>query len=267
MKVTLPSNGLLGTRWVDMREPTYADLRKTVSATTDEYLFKYEFVKGLAEFDDTKITMDDVQYLYDVAASAISFNTLNFKVECSECGEKIEGEFSFMEDEVPVHTLHKNSRKCSKKIDEVEYDFHILSAADGVDIHTYALDDSESDKMIEEATVCKVLGYKITEENIEKIRNLPVSIYVACFLFIKANRHGMIIAKQITCPKCGAVTNMRIEMDSSWVKMDLPMFIAQYAEVRDCLDFQSFLKFTIPELKNFVGYLNAEAKKNQNEWE
>lgn len=267
MKIILPSNGLLGTKWVDMREPTFADLRKTMSATNDEYLFKYEFVKGLCEFDDKKISMDDVQYLYEIAASAITFNTLKFKVTCGECGEKIDDEFSFAKDNVPVHTLHKDSRKCKKVVDDVEYVFHILSAADGVDIHTYALDDTESEKMIEEATVCKVLGYNITDENIEKIRQLPVSIYVACFLFIKANKHGMLIIKKMTCPKCNAKTNMKIELDSSWVKMDLPTFIAQYAQVRDCLDFKSFLKFTVPEYKNFVEYLNAEAKKNQNEWQ
>ena len=262
MKVILPSNGLLGTKWVDLREPTYGDLRKTITATNDEYLFKYEFISGLCEFDAKTITMDDIQYLYDVAASAITFNTLDFRAKCNNCGTMIDGKFSFAEDEVPVHTLHKDSKKCKKKIGDVEYVFHILSAQDGIDIHTYALDDSENEKMIEEATVCKVLGFSINDENIEKIRNLPVSIYVACFLYIKANRHGMEICKKLKCPKCGNDSYLRITLDSSWVKADLPSFIAQYAKIRDCLDFKSFLDFTIPELKNFVGYLNAEAEKN-----
>ena len=267
MKIILPSNGLLGTRWVDMREPTFADLRRTVSeATADEYLFKYEFVKGLCEFDDNKITMDDILYLYDLSAAMVSFNTIDFKVNCDECDTTIESQFSFVTDEVPIHTLHKDSRKCSKKIEDREYVFHILSAADGVDIHTYGLDDTEKDKMIEEATVCKVLGYNITDENIEKVRQLPVSIYVACFLFIKANKHGMVIAKKVKCPKCGKESAVRFDLDSSWVKIDLPTFIGQYAQVRDCLDFKSFLKFTLPEYKNFVEYLNAETKKNNNEW-
>ena len=262
MKVILPSNGLLGTKWVDLREPTFGDLRKTMSATNDEYLFKYEFIKGLCEFDPKTITMDDVQYLYEIAASAITFNTLKFKVTCGECGNEIDEEFSFANDDVPVVTLHKDSRKCKKKVGDEIYIFHILSASDGVDIHTYALDDDESEKMIEEATACKVLGYDINDENIEKVRNIPISIYVACFLFVKANKHGMVIQKKMVCPKCGNKTNMKIELDSSWVKIDLPTFIAQYAQVRDCLDFKSFLDFTIPEFKNFVEYLNAETKKD-----
>lgn len=262
MKVVLPSKGLLGTRCVDMREPTYGDLRKTISATDDEYLFKYEFVSGLCQFDSTKITMDDVQYLYDVAVTAITFNTLHIRAKCGECGTEIDCEFSFIEDEVPIKNLHKESRKCKKKINDTEYVFHILSAQDGVDIHTYALDDTESEKMIEEATVCKVLGYDITDENIEKVRNLPVSIYIACFLYIKANEHGMVIRKKAKCPKCGNDAYIRIRLDSSWVKADLPTLIAQYAKIRDCLDFKAFLDFTVPELKNFVEYLNAEAEKN-----
>ena len=250
-----------------MNEPTFADLRKTMSATEDEYLFKYEFVSGLCQFDPKTITMDDIQYLYDVAASSVCFNTLDFKVKCGECDTLVDGQFSFATDNVDVRTLHKDSRKCSKKIDDKEYFFHILSAQDGVDIHTYALDNSEAEQRLEEATVCKVMGYNITDENIEKVRKLPVSIYVSCFIFIKANKHGMVIVKKVKCPKCGEETNVRIELDSSWVKIDLPTFVAQYAQVRDCLDFKSFLKFTIPEYKNFVEYLNAETKKNNNGWE
>jgi hypothetical protein len=263
MKVILPSNGLLGTKWLDLREPKFCDLRKTITATSDEYLFKYEFVSGLCEFDPKKITMDDVQYLYEIAASAISFNTLKFKVRCSECDTEISSEFSFADDDIPVKTLHKDSRKCKKKVGDEEYVFHILSAQDGVDIHTYGLDDDEQDRMVEEATVCKVLGYDITDENIEKVRALPVAIYVACFLFVKANRHGMVITKAVKCPKCKTEARVRLELDSSWVKIDLPTFVAQYAQIRDCVDFKSFLDFTIPEFKNFIDYLNAEAKKDE----
>lgn len=263
MKVILPSNGLLGTKWVDIREPKYADLRKTMNATNDEYLFKYEFVSGLCEFDPKTVSMGDVQYLYEIAASAVSFNTLKFKVKCDKCDTEVSGEFSFIEDDVPVKTLQKDSRKCKKTVDGTEYVFHMLSAQDGVDIHTYGLDNDEQDKMIEEATVCKVLGYEINEYNIERVRALPIAIYVACFLYIKANRHGMIITKTIKCPKCKTESKIRLELDSSWVKIDVPTFIAQYAQIRDCLDFKSFLDFTIPEFKNFVDYLNAEAKKNE----
>mgnify|MGYP007133718879 CR=1 FL=1 len=233
MKVILPSNSLLGTKWVDIREPKFADLRKAMNATSDEYLFKYEFVSGLCEFDPNKITMDDIQYLYEIAASAVSFNTLKFKVKCSERDKVISEEFSFAEDDVPVKTLKKESRKCKKTVDGTEYEFHILSAQDGVDIHTYGLDNDEQDRMIEEATVCKVLGREINEYNIEKVRELPIAIYVACFLYIKANRHGMIISKVVKCPKCKTESRIRLELDSSWVRIDLPTFIAQYAQIRD----------------------------------
>lgn len=261
MKVVLPSNGLLGTKWVNLREPTFEDLRKTQHATEDEYLFKYEFIKGLCEFDDTKITMDDVQYIYEVSATAVTFNTVTMSVKCRNCDTKITSDFMFGESEMNVRTLDKDARKCSKVIEGVEYNFHILSAADGVAIHTYALDDEDSERMIEEATVCRVLGYDITDASIEKVRNLPIALYVACFLYIKANWHGMDIKKEVECPNCGTKHTMQIHLDSTWVKMDLPTFIAQFAAVRTCLDFKSFLKFTVPEFQNFAAYLNAEAKK------
>ena len=71
----------------------------------------------------------------------------------------------------------------------------------------------------------------------------------------------MDIKKEVECPKCHKKHILQITLDSSWVKVDLPSFIAQFASVRTCLDFQSFLKFTVPEFKNFVDYLNAESKK------
>lgn len=263
MKIILPSNGFLGTRCVDMREPNYGDLRKTISATNDEYLFKYEFVKGLCEFDPKTISMDDVIYLYNIAAAAVTFNTLTFRLQCPKCGAEIQDKFSLNEDDIPVVTLKKTFKKCKKVVNDVEYTFHILSAADGVDIHTYGLNDDENDRMIEEATVCKVLGYDITEENIEKItKDIPIAIYVGCFLFIKANWHGMIMLKKVKCPKCKEEAHTRFELDSKWVRMDVPSFIEQYVMIQDCLDFKSYLEFTVPELKNYVDYLNAKASKN-----
>lgn len=262
MRVILPSNGLLGTKSVDLREPKFYDLRKTMNTADDEYLFKYDFVKNLCEFDPKTITMDDIEHLFGLAATSVLFNTIKFSTKC-DCGTIASGEFSFAEDEIKVRTLHKDSRKCKKTIDGTEYVFHILSAQDGVDIHTYGLDDDEGEKKIEEATVCKVLGYDITDENIEKIRELPISIYVACFLFIKANKHGMEIFKLIECPKCKKKLNVKIEINSSLVKIDLPHFIEKYASVYEVLDFKSFLEFTVPELKNFVDYINAQAKKNE----
>lgn len=262
MKVILPSNGLLGTKWVDMREPNFGDLRGTISSTADDYLFKLEFVSKLAEFDFNKVTMDDVEYMYDIAAAAVAFNTLKYSITCPKCGKQITDEFVFGTDDIPIVTLNKKSGKCKKTVGGVDYCYHILSASDGQDIHTYALDDDEHDKMVEDATVCKVLGKDITDDNIEWVSTIPVSIYVSCFLFIKANRHGMVLRKDTKC-NCGEILSVHLTLDSSWVKTDIPSFIAQYAQIRDFLDFNSFLTFTVPEFKNFVDYLNAEARNNE----
>lgn len=265
MKVILPSNGILGTKWLDMREPTYGDLRGTINATPDEYLFKYEFVKGLCDFDPKTISADDLEYLYDIAASAVTFNILAFKIACPKCGTEVKGRFDINNDDIPVATLKKDCKKCKKTIDGVEYVFNILSAQDALDIHTYAFEEGDEDKynkMIEEATVCKVLGYDITEENIKRVTSqIPIAIYVGCFLFINANKHGMVLVKDLKCPQCGEEVRTRFDVDSSWIRLELSDFVEQFAMVRDCLDFQSYLKFTVPEFKHFVEFLNNEARK------
>lgn len=262
MKVILPSNGLLGTKWVDMREPNFSDLRRTINATNDDFLFKLEFVSGLADFDLNKVTGDDVQYMYDIAAAAVAFNTLKFTITCS-CGNPIRDSFTLGVDDIPIVTLDKNFKKCKKTVGGVEYNYHVLSAADYQEIYTYALDDDEHDKMVEDATVCRVLGREINDENIAWVNTIPVAIYVSCFLFIKANRHGMVLEKKVKCAKCQEETRVHLSLDSSWVKNDVSSFVAQYAMVRDFLDFKSFLDFTVPEYKNFCDYLNAEARNNE----
>ena len=261
MKQPLPSNGLLGTRYVDMREPNFGDVRRAINATNDDFLFKMEFVSGLADFDPHKVTMDDIEHLYTLGAAACSFNTLRFTIKCAECGKPIRNDFTIGVDDIPVVTLDKHFKKCRKVLNGVEYNYHVLSAADGVDIYTYALDDSEHDKMVEDATVCKVLGREITDENIAWVNTIPVAIYVSCFLFMKANKHGMVLEKKVKCADCGKETTVHMELDSSWVKMDIPSFVAQYAVIRDYLDFKSFLDFTVPEYENFKDYLKAEAQK------
>lgn len=259
MKVVLPSNGYLGTSYVDMREPNIGDLRSTISATNEDYLFKLEFVSRLAEFDKEKVSMNDVQYLFDIAAAAVSFNKLKYTVECSECGDRITDEFVMGRDDIEITTLSRLHKRTKKKIGGEEYVFRILSALDGEKIHAYALDDDENQKMIENATVCRVLGREITDENIEWVQQIPVSVYISAFLFIKANWHGMTMHKTSKCPKCGKKSQVQVTLDSTWVKVDVPTIVAQYAQIRDALDFKSFLEFTMPEYRNFVDYLNAEA--------
>lgn len=265
MKIILPSEGLLGTRYVDLREPNYGDLRATSNMTSsDEYLFKYEFVQRLCNFDPKTISMDDVLFLYTIAASAVTFSVLSIKVKCPECGETIYDRFVIGEDDIPIKVLKNTFKKCKKTLDGVEYSFNILSAQDGVDIHTYALDYDDYEQRIEDATVCRVLGYDITEENIDKVtKEIPISVYTGCFLFISANKHGMNLVKNMKC-KCGKSTLTEFELDSTWVKCKTEDIIEAYAMIRDCLDFKSFLDFNVTEFKYFIDYINKEVKEAKN---
>jgi len=264
MKIVLPSNGYLGTSWVDIREPNFGDLRSTINATNqDDYLFKLEFVSRLANFDKEKVSMDDIQYMYDIAVLAVQLSTLKYVVVCPDCETRISGEYVFGKDESHLVTLSRAHKRCKKTLDGVEYQFNILSAADGEKIHTYALDDDENQKMLEDATVCRVLGKTINEENIAWVNQIPVSIYISAFLYIKANWHGMIMLAKKECPKCKKQTTTRIVLDTSWVKLDVPTLIASFAEIRDAVDFKSFLEFTVSEFNNLKDYVNNEVEEDE----
>ena len=75
MKVVLPSQGVLGTKTVEMRAPTFGDLREMNNSNQTEGLLKVDFVKKLIDphVDLSKITKMDLDYLFLIAAF---FNTI-----------------------------------------------------------------------------------------------------------------------------------------------------------------------------------------------
>lgn len=255
MKVILPSNGILGLKHVDLRQPKYSDFRKVQSLNQEELLLKAEFVKLLIpeSTDLSKMTYYDLDYLYTIAVFSSQFNSITYrhKFAC-ECNEV--PTFEFKLDAQEVVDLPKMKLPHVKNISGTDYNFNILSAQQHIDACTYALQQEDFNNAYQDACAAFILGK--TLDDIEYIHNLDTVIYLACFLFQRVCFHGLFLEQTVKCPKCGKEETVAIQLDTSFIKFDLNVYMAQYANVSSVVDFDTFLDFTIPEFKAFIESLN-----------
>lgn len=257
MIVKLPSNGILGTKTVDLRQPTFDDIRKSNSFNTEDFLFKSDFVKLLIPTDTnlSKITYWDLEYLFLIAAFAVQFNEVTFKSTCS-CGKQIESNYNLLSQEVVDIKPYKLPHVL--KLNNKEVRFNILSAQDGIDAAVYAIGNDNYEQAFQDAIVNKVYGYLA---DAQYSHDLSVAEYLAAFLFHKANFHGVRTVKTVQCPSCQKEFEVEIGVDSSFIHIDLDKIMSMYANVHDVLTFDAFVKLTIPEYKAYIDALNSRLNR------
>lgn len=257
MKIALPSLGILGCKSVDIRQPKFEDLRSVQSLNQEEPLLKLQFTQRLldSKVDLNKITKMDMDYLFVVAAFVIQFNTVKYKFTCS-CGEVVEKKFNLAEQD--IIDLPKFKHPYKRLINGTEYQFHLLSAQQAIDACEYALNQEDFDSAYEDACAAFILGKTLGD--IEWVKSLDASVFLAAFLFQKANFHGVRLSSLNTCPKCHKTTKVNINASSKMVRMELNEFMDQYTQISDMVSFEGFLDFTVPEFKAYVEALNAKVK-------
>lgn len=257
MKIVLPSMGILGCKSVDIRQPKFDDLRNVNSLNQEEPLLKLQFTKRLLDYkaDLNKITKMDMDYLFVVASFAIQFNTVKYTYTCS-CGNDIQSKFNLAEQDIV--DLPKFKYPYKRKVNGVEYQFHLLSAQQALDACEYALNQEEFDSAYEDACIAFILGK--TTNDIEWVKNLDASVALAALLFQKANFHGVRLSERLVCPKCNKTTKVNINASSAMIKLELNQLMDQYTQVSDMVSFEGFLDFTVPEFKAYIEALNSKLK-------
>lgn len=256
MKIILPSAGILGTKTVNMRAPKFGDLREMHNTNQIDELVKIEFVKRLIDehTDLSKITKDDVEYLFTIAAFALEFNVMSYDVVCPKDGTTISSDFTFSDKEIVM--LDKKGYPFSKVIGETKYTWHLLSAQNYIDAIEYALTQDDFDPALEDAQVAFILGYSLDE--IDKVKQLPPSIYLSAFLFQRTLFHGVPLEQIVTCPSCGAKIKVNLKASADMVKVDIPSLMRYYKHISDRTSFEAFLDLTFPEYKSFIDELNSK---------
>lgn len=261
MKIALPSRGLLGTKIIDLRAPTFGDLRNVNSMNQQEGLLIDQFTVGLFEspVDLSTITKFDLDYCYAIAVGSLSFNKITFDHVCKKCGTVTEGEVLFGEQD--VISLRKERYPFRQKINGVDYEYHILSAKQDIDAWEYALTQEDEQSAYEDACVAFILGK--TVEDMDWVHKLPASIFISALAYQQYNFHGVHLDSIVECsnPDCRDKTRVRIKLSSTSIRVDLSNLMQRYTDVSHSASFETFFSFTMNDYKTFVDALNSKVRK------
>jgi hypothetical protein len=258
MQIYLPSNGRIEINKVNMRQPKISDIRESQEFSNDLELRKTQFVRLLCGNDPNVdcLTLYDRNYLFVIAVASLTLNKLSFKAKCSHCGAPISDFIDITQLDV---VFLEEDIECIKNIEGTDYKFRLLRVRDEVAALDYAnLDDKHYESRLEDAYVCASLGMEINDENIEKVKNLDLSVYYSAQFFQICLAHGLSLQKHVSCKKCGAVTNVILDIKGNMLNMDMSIIMDRYAALAGKLDYQSFLDMTLPEYNFLVDSLNSK---------
>lgn len=254
---------MMGLTSVEMRDPKIGDLRGIPNMSSSSIIRKTEFVKLLVGDQALQITPQDRDYLFVIAVSAISMNTLPLKVQCS-CGNICFD--SIKVDEVePLRLRRGIPNEYKTKVFGSDYQFRRLNVDDELKIEERAVDlpDEDYDNEFLDGVVAQTLGYGLETEGIERVRDLDLSIYMGAVLFQSCNPHGVTLMKKVTCPQCGAQINTHLPIKGDLLNVDVAQVISRYVSLNPRISMESFFDLTLPEYNTLVKSLNEKIKSKK----
>lgn len=260
MEIYLPSNGKIAVNKVEMRQPKIMDIRKSQEYSDISEVRKTQFVKDLCKNPEQidEITTYDRDYLFTIAVSSLNMNKISFKSTCSDktCRHKT-NDFIFIPDVEPVFLT--DPVECQKTILGETYNFRLLRVKDEIKAIDYAnIDDLTFEQRKEDALVCAALSWEVNDENINKVKNLDLSVYYAAQFFQICCPHGLNLQKTVTCAKCGKKTIVVMEVTGRMLNLNMAIIMDRFASLTGKLDYKSFLDMTLPEYNFLIESLNAK---------
>lgn len=261
MKVVLPSMGLMGCKVVDLAIPVYANLRELSLVHYNEEEIGYEFVKMLLSdpTDLDRMTFQDKDYLLTIAVSALHLNNIKMNVTCS-CGSTESVNFVLGEQEV-IDLEVGTPKKVEKSVFGETYQYNFLSASDELALVKWAKEQvpdnasaSEADKIYKnrylEAFTCKTFGFDVIEENLKKVQNYNLHVYMSALLFREMTFHGIPGIVQTKCSKCGKTLNVIVPFSKSLMNWSTQKVVDEFMQVANIVGgFKAFLDLTVSELE------------------
>jgi hypothetical protein len=263
MIVYLPSNGRIGFKKVEYRQPKISDLRASQNFSENSDMRKTEFVKLLLE-DPSLVevmTLEDRDYLFAIGVASLSMNVFHFSCKCPNPKHAIKLDQTMGLEEVTPIFLDCDL-KAKKTIEGVEYEFKKLLVSDEILCIEYAEegDDDLYDDLLEEAQVCCILGKHVNKENIEWVRSLDLSVYYTALFFQLCCPHGINLSKVVQCT-CGESVAVVLPITGNMLKVNMGLLMEKFAALSGSLDYKSFLDMTLPDYNSLVDAINAQAEK------
>jgi len=257
MIILLPSCGALGTKSVDLQPVRFEHIRNIHNINSDDNISKIDFLKMLLpqDFDFSTISYWDFIYLFNVSVFSVLYNSVKFTSTCSHCGHKFKNDFSIAGMDVKTILGYHD---VTKTFDGTEYTFHLLSAQDYIDALEYSAPLENEQDAYNDFIVYRTLCLD-TPNNASTV---PASVYLYCFLYQNILFHGVKMAKDSICPKCGKPFETRLRIPLSLIKFEMNDLMNMYTSISDRVTFDDFNQMTLPEYNALVSVLNDLARKH-----
>lgn len=261
MKIFLPSNNMMGLTSIDMRDPKIGDLRDVPNLSFSSVIKKTQFVQKLTGDDVLKVTPQDRDYLFLIAVGAITLNRISLSTTCS-CGQELYGEISISEVD-PIRLPRSVPNTYEAMIYGQKVKFHKISVKDEMEIEERAVDlpDEDYDEEFQNGLVAKTLGYSLEAEDMQKVKNLDLSLYFAAILYQNCDRHGVTLIKDMVCPKCGKRFKTHLPITGDMLNVDVAQVMSRYVSIKEHLSMDSYFNLALPEYNTFIKSLNQRMKR------
>lgn len=278
MKVYVPSNGLLGTYFVEMKAPTLSVLNKVRDYSKYSLTRMSEFVRDTTNADLEKITLSDLQFLFMIGVASMTFNKFEYTIRC-ECGKIIKGAIDLTLVE-PIRLSREEEYPAIVERDVAggHYRFRYLSAKDFIDISEYTVDvlndvdlDNKEEpqsayQLIQEKALTSVCLFdSLDPKKVESVLDLPFTVVQMAIAFQEFYPHGLSLSDRVTCDKCKRDLLVNYPIDGSLLDFDMTKVIANHVALSKYLGYSDFMNFTLPEYSAYIDALNAHiTKQNSN---
>lgn len=277
MRVTLPSNGLLGLREVTVDVPRIGTLRELSFSDWTEEQLRTELLRLLIKEDDVfpRMTIYDRDYLFAVVVSSICLNSVPIKYVCPAChakGREVSCQCTYdITQQEPTFLEAGMSPTVEKSWDFMKEPvrYSVLSVADEEKIVAYALEDWDHYTLrYEQAFVAGVLGADLSspvtiQEAIDRVNSYPIYVYFSVLLFNQLTFHGVPQYTEGVCPECGQHTRVLVPFGSVVKELDSAKIVDRFAGLSGIIDFKSFVDLSFPELRQLEESLASRMRGNQ----
>jgi hypothetical protein len=252
MKVILPSLNAFPIKSVELSVPTFGAFRAVQMYNVEPLLRKVKLVTLCSSVNLSKISWDDLEYLYDLLAFTVLNNNASFKVTCPQ-GHTFNHKVQLSSCDIVQLSNQGKKPKAIFFVGLRPYKFRLLSAQDVLDSFEFA--QSQEDE--EFAFLCAKRNLALGKSlDSEFSQSLPMSLGLSVDLYQKLNYHGIKKQCQVTCPECGEVFNLKWDLGVTPFDISLEKLMDYYASVSDRITFSDFMSMSIREFNAMVNTIN-----------
>lgn len=265
MKVRLPSDGW-GLRVVDLRLPIIRDLREITLSSMHPKDKVAEFVKMLipSSTNYSKVSYWDMQYLYNIAAYSLHFNSVEVKAQCPKCKASVKHLITLADQH--LHLLTQPG-KYTAKVCGKSLHMRLLSMQDVLYACEFAVSSDDYDTAYWDALVTLSLFFEHPTKEfyvlMDKTHELLQPQYMAPILYLQACYHGMETSAKVKCSHCSNEFNLFVMADASFIDFDVNDLMDTYSKLSSMISFSDLLNLSFAELKAFIKGVNESRRSGK----